>query len=480
MSTQTQLDWTELDDRAVDTVRVLADGRRAEGRQRSPRHRDEPGARGLPALPEGDAARPRRPALAGPRPLRALVRPLQPHAVHPALPRGYGLELDDLKACAPGAARPRATPSTTTPPASRSPPARSARASATRSAWRWRPAASAACSTPTPPPGECAVRPPHLRRSRSDGDLQEGVSGEASSHRRHPAARQPDPDLRRQPASRSRTTPTSRSARTSAKRYEAYGWHVQTVDWTNGGDGVRRGRPGAVRRDRRRPRRSPTSRASSCCARSSPGRHPTPRTPARRTARRSATTRSRPPRRSSASTPTRPSRSPTRSRAHPDRVDARQGRRRPPGRREFEAWATQPRRRPRCSTGCRPAPCPTGWDDGLPTFPADAKGVATRKASGERDQRDRPTAARAVGRLGRPRRSPTTRRSRARRRSSRGALHQDVEGRPVRPGAALRHPRARHGRDPQRHRPARRHPRLTAAPSSCSPTTCAPRSGWPR
>ena len=35
------------------------------------------------------------------------------------------------------------------------------------------------------------------------------------------------------------------------------------------------------------------------------------------------------------------------------------------------------------STGCRRAPCRTGWTDALPTFDADEKGIATRKASGE-------------------------------------------------------------------------------------------------
>ena len=39
-----------------------------------------------------------------------------------------------------------------------------------------------------------------------------------------------------------------------------------------------------------------------------------------------------------------------------------------------------------------------------------------------------------------------------------GPADQGVPGRPVRPDPALRHPRARHGRDPQRHRAARRHP----------------------
>ena len=44
---------------------------------------------------------------------------------------------------------------------------------------------------------------------------------------------------------------------------------------------------------------------------------------------------------------------------------------------------------------------------------------------------------------------------------ARRPLHQDVERRPAsRPGAALRHPRARHGRDHERHRRARRHPGL--------------------
>ena len=63
--------------------------RRPEGRQRPPRHRDEPGAVGLHALPARDDARPVRRALAGPRPLRAVLRPQQPDALHPAVPRRF-------------------------------------------------------------------------------------------------------------------------------------------------------------------------------------------------------------------------------------------------------------------------------------------------------------------------------------------------------------------------------------------------------
>ena len=81
-------------------------GRRAEGRQRPPRHRDEPGAGGVPAVPEGDAAQPRRPALAGPGPVRALGGPLLPDALPPAVPRrAGGSSSRTSRRCAPGAAR---------------------------------------------------------------------------------------------------------------------------------------------------------------------------------------------------------------------------------------------------------------------------------------------------------------------------------------------------------------------------------------
>ena len=61
--------------------------RRRQGRQRPSRHGDQPRAGRLPAVPEPDAARSDRSALAGARPLRAVRRSLVPDAVHPALPR---------------------------------------------------------------------------------------------------------------------------------------------------------------------------------------------------------------------------------------------------------------------------------------------------------------------------------------------------------------------------------------------------------
>ncbi len=61
-------------------------GRRAEGRQRPSRHRDEPRAAGLPAVPARAAARPLGSELGRPGPLRTLRRTRQPDPVHPAVP----------------------------------------------------------------------------------------------------------------------------------------------------------------------------------------------------------------------------------------------------------------------------------------------------------------------------------------------------------------------------------------------------------
>ena len=128
-------------------------GRRAEGRQRPPRDGDEPGPGGVPAVPERDAARPGRRPVARPGPLRAVLRALQPDPLHPAVPvRLRPAAVRPGVAAHLGLADPRA-PRAPAHPRRRDHhrPAR-ARAWPARSAWRWPPAASAACSTRTPPP----------------------------------------------------------------------------------------------------------------------------------------------------------------------------------------------------------------------------------------------------------------------------------------------------------------------------------------
>jgi len=74
----------------------------------------------------------------------------------------------------------------------------------------------------------------HVYAICSDGDLEEGVSGEASSLAGHQQLGNltliyDDNDI-----SIEGDTDIAFSEDV-AKRYEAYGWHVQTVDWTNGG-----------------------------------------------------------------------------------------------------------------------------------------------------------------------------------------------------------------------------------------------------
>ena len=238
--------------------------RRAEGRQRPPRHRDEPGPAGLHAVPARHAARPERRRLDRPRPLRALGRPLQPDPLHPAVP----LRLR------PGAGRPRgaAHVGQQDPRPPRAPPH-------PRRRDHHRPAG------PGPglrrrhgdgrPPRARPVRPGRPRWARARSTTTSSSSPPTATSRR---ASPPRP--RRSPApsswatspwsttttrSPSRTTPRSRCSEDTAKRYEAYGWHVQVVE---GGENVT-GHPRGAR-DRARPR--PTGRRSSCCARSSASR----------------------------------------------------------------------------------------------------------------------------------------------------------------------------------------------------------------
>ena len=170
----------------------------------------------------------------GARPVRALLRPLQPHPLHPALPRRLGPRARGPQVAAhlgqqdPGP--PGVRPHRRRRDHHRS---RWARASATRSGWRWPPARSAGCSTPTPPAGE-SLFDHHIYALASDGDIEEGVSAEASSI----AGTQQLGNLTLIYDDNQISIEDDTNIaliEDVAKRYEAYGWHVQTVDWTNGG-----------------------------------------------------------------------------------------------------------------------------------------------------------------------------------------------------------------------------------------------------
>ena len=144
----------------------------------------------------------------------------------------------------------------------------------------------------------------------SDGDLQEGVSSEASSLAGHQRLGNLTVLYDDNQISIEDDTDVAFSENV-AQRYEAYGWHVQRSTG-------RTAAPATTRMSQHsttptpRPATRPTAPASSCCAPSSRGRPPTRATPAPPMARRSEPTRSPPPSGSSASTRTSRSPSPTR------------------------------------------------------------------------------------------------------------------------------------------------------------------------
>ena len=198
MSTAAALDWNDLDDKAVDTVRALAmDAVQKVGN-------GHPGT----AMSLAPAA-----YLLFQKVMRH--NPADPHwagrdrfvlsAGHSSLTLyiqlflgGWGLELEDLKALRTWGSKTPGHPEyghtagveTTTGPLGQGIGNAVGMAMAARR--------ERGLLDPEAADGESPFDH-HIYAICSDGDIEEGVSAEASSHRRHPAARQPHPDLRRQP-----------------------------------------------------------------------------------------------------------------------------------------------------------------------------------------------------------------------------------------------------------------------------------------
>ena len=342
------------------------------------------------------------------------------------------------------------------------------------------------------------ARPPRARPARP---------GRRAGHEpvRPPRLRASPPTAtcRRASPARPRRSPGTSSSATSSCIYDEN--HISIEDDTD--DRVQRGRRRALRglrlaRAVRRlaQRRAATSRTSTRSARAieaAKARRDRPsfivlrtiigwpapheaehRQGARLGARRR--TRSRPPRSCSASTRSRPSRSTTRSSRTPARSSsaARDAHARVGASASTRGGPPTPTA-PRCSTGCARGGCPTaGRTRCRPSRPTqghrDPQGV--RRGA----QRPRRRAARAVGRLGRPRREQQHddggRAVVPARRPQTDVWRGDPYGRTLHFGirehamGSILNGIALHGA----------HPRRTAARSSSSATTCAPPSGSPR
>jgi transketolase len=233
--TSTKLDWTELDQRAVDTVRVLAmDAVQKAGN-------GHPGT----AMSLAPAA-----YLLFQKVMRH--NPADPHwpgrdrfvlsAGHSSLTlyiqlylAGYGLELEDLQALrtwnslTPGHPEHGHTKGveTTTGPLGQGIGNAVGMAMAARR--------ERGLLDPDTATGE-SLFDHQIYAIASDGDIEEGVSSEASSLAAHQQLGNLTLIYDDNKISIEDDTAIALSEDVGA-RYEAYGWHVQRVDWTNGGEG---------------------------------------------------------------------------------------------------------------------------------------------------------------------------------------------------------------------------------------------------
>ncbi|MBA3991622.1 MAG: transketolase [Propionibacteriales bacterium] len=215
----------------------------------------------------------------------------------------------------------------------------------------------------------------------SDGDLEEGVSAEASSLAGHQQLGNltliyDDNDI-----SIEGDTDIAFSEDVAA-RYAAYGWHVQRVDWTNGGTTYEEDVP-ALHRALEAARRV-TDRPSFISLRTVIA-WPAPNAQNTGTAHGSALGDD-----EVAATkeilgfdPAQTFEVPADVLAHTRSVIDRGKAAQAEWQELFDAWAKRFRKRHELFERMGSRTLPAGWESALPTFGADPKGLATRKASGE-------------------------------------------------------------------------------------------------
>ena len=379
MPTDARLDWTELDDRAVDTVRVLAmDSVQKVGN-------GHPGT----AMSLAPAA-------------YLLFQKVMRH--NPADPNwpgrdrfvlscghtsltlyiqlylgGWGLELEDLKSLRTWNSKTPGHPEyghtagveTTTGPLGQGIGNAVGMAMAARR--------ERGLLDPNAAPGE-SVFDHQIYAMASDGDIEEGVSSEASSlagtqqlgnltliYDENKISIEDDTDV-----ALSEDVP---------KRYEAYGWHVQVVDWTNGGARYEEDVPALYKAIRAAER--VTDQPSIIVLRTIIA-WPAPNAQNTGEAHGSALGED-----EVAATKKVLGFDPEQTFAVPEDVIEHTRKAVDRGkdeqsqwREKYVAWTRKPSADPALFDRMETRTLPDGWDSDLPSWPADPKGVATRKASG--------------------------------------------------------------------------------------------------
>jgi transketolase len=215
----------------------------------------------------------------------------------------------------------------------------------------------------------------------SDGDLEEGVSSEASSLAGHQQLGNLTLIYDDNKISIEDDTNVAFSEDVSA-RYRAYGWHVQDVDWTHGGTGYQEDVQAlweAIEKAHRETDRpsfinlrtiiawpAPTAQNTGAAHGSALGADEVAATKKVLGFDEAQTFEVTPE-----------------VIEHTRQLVERGRQAEAEWQEGFDAWAKRFRQRRELFDRMRSRTLPAGWDENLPSFPADPKGVATRKASGE-------------------------------------------------------------------------------------------------
>ncbi len=215
----------------------------------------------------------------------------------------------------------------------------------------------------------------------SDGDLEEGVSAEASSL----AGLQQLGNLTviydDNEISIEGDTDIAFDEDVSA-RYRAYGWHVQDVDWTNGGDGYVEDVQAlweAIEKARRVTDRPSFINLHTIIAWPAPNAQGTGKSHGSALGEEEVAA----TKKILGFDPELTFEVSDEVLAHTRGAVERGKRAEAQWQESFDAWASRYRQRNELLQRMRTRSLPDGWADALPSFPADPKGVATRKASGE-------------------------------------------------------------------------------------------------